>query len=81
MKTADAPTLSSRSTSAVTPAIDVADLTVAYRDKPVLWDIDLRVPQETLMAIVGPNGAGQDDPHQGHAGPHPQGGRPGIDRG
>ena len=42
-----------------TPAIDVADLTVAYRDAPVLWDIDLVVPEGVLMAIVGPNGAGK----------------------
>ncbi|MEM1117007.1 MAG: metal ABC transporter ATP-binding protein, partial [Bacteroidota bacterium] len=42
-----------------TPAIDVADLTVAYRDEPVLWDIDLVVPEGVLMAIVGPNGAGK----------------------
>jgi manganese/zinc/iron transport system ATP- binding protein len=41
------------------PAIDVRDLTVAYRDKPVLWDIDLTVPSGVLMAIVGPNGAGK----------------------
>jgi len=40
-------------------AIDVRDLTVAYREKPVLWDIDLGVPSGTLMAIVGPNGAGK----------------------
>ena len=40
-------------------AIDVADLTVAYRDQPVLWDIDLAVPAGVLMAIVGPNGAGK----------------------
>ncbi len=40
-------------------AIDVRDLTVAYRDKPVLWDIDLEVPAGVLMAIVGPNGAGK----------------------
>ncbi|MEM8484388.1 MAG: metal ABC transporter ATP-binding protein [Bacteroidota bacterium] len=40
-------------------AIDVRDLTVAYREKPVLWDIDLTVPQGLLMAIVGPNGAGK----------------------
>ncbi len=40
-------------------AIDVRDLTVAYRDKPVLWDIDLTVPSGVLMAIVGPNGAGK----------------------
>jgi len=40
-------------------AVDVADLTVAYHDKPVLWDVDLQVPQGVLMAIVGPNGAGK----------------------
>jgi len=40
-------------------AIEVTDLTVAYRDKPVLWDIDLDVPSGVLMAIVGPNGAGK----------------------
>ncbi|MCC7452366.1 MAG: metal ABC transporter ATP-binding protein [Anaerolineae bacterium] len=40
-------------------AIEVTDLTVAYRDKPVLWDVDLNVPAGVLMAIVGPNGAGK----------------------
>lgn len=40
-------------------AVDVRDLTVAYRDKPVLWDIDLAVPHGVLLAIVGPNGAGK----------------------
>jgi manganese/zinc/iron transport system ATP- binding protein len=40
-------------------AIDVADLTVAYRDEPVLWDVDLHVPEGVLMAVVGPNGAGK----------------------
>ncbi len=35
------------------------DLTVAYHNKPVLWDIDLTVPEGILMAIVGPNGAGK----------------------
>ena len=40
-------------------AIDVTDLTVAYQDKPVLWDIDLQVPSGILLAIVGPNGAGK----------------------
>lgn len=40
-------------------AIDVRDLTVAYREKPVLWDVDLQVPSGVLMAIVGPNGAGK----------------------
>jgi manganese/zinc/iron transport system ATP- binding protein len=40
-------------------AIEVRDLTVAYRDKPVLWDVDLEVPAGVLMAVVGPNGAGK----------------------
>lgn len=39
--------------------ISVEDLTVAYREAPVLWDVDLDVPDSTLMAIVGPNGAGK----------------------
>jgi manganese/zinc/iron transport system ATP- binding protein len=40
-------------------AIEVTDMTVAYEDKPVLWDIDLDVPPGILLAIVGPNGAGK----------------------
>lgn len=41
------------------PAIIVEDLTVAYGEKPVLWDVDLTVPSGVLMAIIGPNGAGK----------------------
>jgi manganese/zinc/iron transport system ATP- binding protein len=41
------------------PAVEVTDLTVAYHEKPVLWDVDLTVPRGVLMAIVGPNGAGK----------------------
>jgi manganese/zinc/iron transport system ATP- binding protein len=40
-------------------ALEITDLTVAYGDKPVLWDVDLEVPTGTLTAIVGPNGAGK----------------------
>ena len=40
-------------------AITVTDLTVAYHEKPVLWDVDLDVPAGILMAVVGPNGAGK----------------------
>lgn len=40
-------------------AIHVEDLTVAYREKPVLWDVDLSIPKSVLLAIVGPNGAGK----------------------
>ena len=39
--------------------IHVEDLTMAYRETPVLWDIDLDVPSEVRCAIVGPNGAGK----------------------
>lgn len=41
------------------PAIEVMDLTVAYAERPVLWDVDMEVPKGALMAIVGPNGAGK----------------------
>ncbi|RIH89148.1 metal ABC transporter ATP-binding protein [Calidithermus roseus] len=39
--------------------LEVRDLTVAYREKPVLWDVDLVIPEGQLCAIVGPNGAGK----------------------
>ncbi|RAP30276.1 manganese ABC transporter ATP-binding protein [Candidatus Marinamargulisbacteria bacterium SCGC AG-414-C22] len=41
------------------PALDIKDLTVAYNEKPVLWDVDISVPTGVLLAIVGPNGAGK----------------------
>lgn len=44
---------------AVSSAIEVNDLTVAYQDNPVLWDVDLTIRAGTLTAIVGPNGAGK----------------------
>lgn len=40
-------------------ALSIDDLTVAYDEKPAIWDIDLDVPAGVLMAIVGPNGAGK----------------------
>ena len=39
--------------------VHVEDLTMAYRETPVLWDIDLDIPGEVRCAIVGPNGAGK----------------------
>ncbi len=41
------------------PAVEVNDLTVAYREAPVLWDVDLTLRSGALTAIVGPNGAGK----------------------
>jgi manganese/zinc/iron transport system ATP- binding protein len=40
-------------------ALEVEDLTVAYDDQPVLWDVDLQVPAGVKMAVIGPNGAGK----------------------
>jgi manganese/zinc/iron transport system ATP- binding protein len=40
-------------------ALEIHDMTVAYHRKPVLWDIDLVVPEGKLVGIVGPNGAGK----------------------
>lgn len=37
----------------------VHDLTVAYHRKPVLWDVELNIPEGSLSGIVGPNGAGK----------------------
>ena len=39
--------------------LQIDDLTVAYHERPVLWDVDLSVPAGKLMAIIGPNGAGK----------------------
>jgi manganese/zinc/iron transport system ATP- binding protein len=41
------------------PALKIEDLTVAYKDQAVVWDVDLEVPPGVLMAIMGPNGAGK----------------------
>lgn len=40
-------------------AVEVEDMTVAYDVRPVLWDVDMKVPRGTLAAILGPNGAGK----------------------
>lgn len=39
--------------------LTVHDLTVAYQRKPVLWDVELNIPEGKLVGIVGPNGAGK----------------------
>jgi manganese/zinc/iron transport system ATP- binding protein len=43
----------------VAPPLEIHDMTVAYQRRPVLWDIDLIIPEGQLAAIVGPNGAGK----------------------
>jgi manganese/zinc/iron transport system ATP- binding protein len=39
--------------------LSIHAMTVAYRRKPVLWDVDYDAPNAQLIAIVGPNGAGK----------------------
>jgi manganese/zinc/iron transport system ATP- binding protein len=43
----------------VTPALELHDLTVSYAKKPVLYGVDVQVPQGALVGIIGPNGAGK----------------------
>jgi manganese/zinc/iron transport system ATP- binding protein len=43
----------------IQPALEIHDLTVAFDRKPVLWNIDLEIPQGKLVGIIGPNGAGK----------------------
>ncbi len=50
---------SSKSSNGSPPALEIHDMTVAYHRKPVLWDVDLVVPEGKLVGIVGPNGAGK----------------------
>ncbi|MGH8503262.1 MAG: metal ABC transporter ATP-binding protein [Gammaproteobacteria bacterium] len=56
-------TLQGRATpgsQAAAPApLAIQDLTVAYHRKPVLWDVELEVPEGRLVGVVGPNGAGK----------------------
>ena len=39
--------------------LSVSGLTVAYDDKPAIWDLDFDAPEQGLIAIIGPNGAGK----------------------
>jgi manganese/zinc/iron transport system ATP- binding protein len=41
------------------PPIEAHDLTVAYRKRPVLWNIDFKLPEGQLIGLIGPNGAGK----------------------
>lgn len=40
-------------------ALSVEQLSVNYEKTPILWDINLKIPQGHLVGIVGPNGAGK----------------------
>ena len=40
-------------------AVEIHNLTVSYHYKPVLWDVDLTLPEGHLIGIIGPNGSGK----------------------
>jgi manganese/zinc/iron transport system ATP- binding protein len=44
---------------AVTPALDIAGLSVEYGGQPAVVDVTASFPPASLTAIVGPNGAGK----------------------
>ena len=39
--------------------VTIEDMTMAYHDTPVLWDVDIQIPAGSRTAIIGPNGAGK----------------------
>ena len=41
------------------PVLEIHDMTVAYHQRPVLWDIDLTLDAPKLVGVIGPNGAGK----------------------
>ncbi len=47
-------------------ALEINDLTVSYKDKPVLWDIDLEIPQGALVGIVGAEWRRENNSNQIH---------------
>lgn len=40
-------------------SIEVHNLTVSYRRKPVLWNVDFSLPKGKLIGVIGPNGSGK----------------------
>lgn len=42
-----------------TSAIETHNLSVAYGDEPVLWNVSIQILTGKMTAIVGPNGAGK----------------------
>ena len=41
------------------PALELHDVSVSYHKKPVLYGVDLALPQGSLAGLIGPNGAGK----------------------
>lgn len=51
--------LSGRPEHSRSSPLSVHAMTVAYQQRPVLWDMEYEAPTGALIAVVGPNGAGK----------------------
>lgn len=40
-------------------ALEISSLWAAYDKSPVIYDIDLKIPQGKIVGVIGPNGAGK----------------------
>lgn len=40
-------------------ALETHNLTVSYNRKPVLWNVDFKLPSGQIIGIIGPNGSGK----------------------
>ncbi len=40
-------------------ALETHNLTVSYNKKPVLWNVDFKLPAGQIVGIIGPNGSGK----------------------
>ena len=40
-------------------SIETHNLTVSYNRRPVLWNIDFKLPTANIIGIIGPNGSGK----------------------
>jgi manganese/zinc/iron transport system ATP- binding protein len=41
------------------PVLELHDVSVSYHKKPVLYGVDLELPEGSLAGLIGPNGAGK----------------------
>ncbi len=56
MNTTSTESVNTTSTESV---VTLRDVNVVYHRKPVLWEVNLDIPQRSLVGLVGPNGAGK----------------------
>ncbi len=48
--------------------LETQDLSISFGGLHAVRDVSLKVEEGSLTSIIGPNGAGQDDPFQSYIG-------------